>query len=380
MGNLIYADNAATTQLDKDALEAMLPFFNQEFGNPSNNYLFARFPRKAIEEARITISNCINARPDEIFFTSGGTESDNWAIKGIALKPQNKGKQIITSSIEHHAILHSCSFLEKIGYKVTYLPVNNQGHASIDNLREAIGTNTSLVSIMLANNEIGTIQNIEEASKIANDRSVLFHSDAVQAVGHIPIDVNTLGVDLLSASAHKFNGPKGVGFLYLRKGTNLLNWSSGGKQEYGRRSGTENVAGIVGMAVALKKNVDNLRANEIHLQRLSSLFIDKLYASGIDFLVNGDNCHRLPGNINISIKNQDGEALMHRLDLQGIIVSTGSACSSGKQDISHVIKSIGVPREYALGTIRISIGKNNSITDASAIADAIISIILSDSI
>jgi len=376
MGTLIYADNAATTQLDKDALEAMLPFLNQEFGNASNQYSFARFPRKAIEEARLIISNCINARPDEIFFTSGGTESDNWAIKGIALKTQNKGKQIITSSIEHHAVLHSCSFLEEIGYKVAYLPVSNQGHASIDNLREVIGTNTSLVSLMLANNEIGTIQNIEELSKIANDRRVLFHSDAVQAVGHIPIDVNTLGVDLLSASAHKFNGPKGVGFLYLRKGTDLLNWSSGGKQEFGRRSGTENVAGIVGMAVALKKNVDNLRANEIYLQRLSSLFFEKLTGSGIDFLVNGDNYRRLPGNINISIRNQDGEALMHRLDLKGIIVSTGSACSSGKLDISHVIKSIGVPREYALGTIRISIGKDNSIPDVLAIADAITSIIL----
>lgn len=379
MGNLIYADNAATTQLDKDAWEAMQPFLSQEFGNASNQYSFARLPRKAIEEARLIISNCINANPDEIFFTSGGTESDNWAIKGIALKTQNKGKQIITSLIEHHAVLHSCSFLEEIGYKVTYLPVNKQGHVSSDNLQKAISTNTSLVSLMLANNEIGTIQNIGELSKIACNGRVLFHSDAVQAVGHIPVDVNTLGVDLLSASAHKFNGPKGVGFLYIRKGMDLLNWSSGGKQENGRRSGTENVAGIVGMAVALKKNVDNLRENEIYLQMLSNLLIDKLTSAGIDFIINGDN-YRIPGNISISIRNQDGETLMHRLDLKGIIVSTGSACSSGKPDISHVINGIGVPQEYARGTLRISISKDNSITDVLTIADTITSILLRGSI
>lgn len=373
MGNLIYADNAATTQLDKDALEAMLPFLNQDFGNPSNKYSFAHFPRKAVEEARLIISNCINASPDEIFFTSGGTESDNWAIKGIALNTQNKGKQIITSSIEHHAILNSCSFLEQMGYKVTYLPVNHQGYISIDNLREVIDTNTSLVSLMLANNEIGTIQNIEELSKIAYDRRVLFHSDAVQAIGHIPIDVNNLGVDLLSASAHKFNGPKGVGFLYIRKGTEIINWSSGGKQENGRRAGTENVAGIFGMAVALKKNIDDMQKNITYVQKLSSVLLDKLSNSSIDFLLNGGKS-RLPGNINISLKNRDGEAIMHLLDLKGIIVSTGSACSSGKTDISHVITSIGVPPDYAKGTIRISIGKENSINDVLAIANALISV------
>ncbi len=374
MGSLIYADNAATTQLDKDALDAMLPFLKEEFGNASGVYSFARSPKKAITEARQIIANCINAMPDEIIFTSGGTEGDNWAIKGVALKYQNKGKHIITSAIEHHAVLHSCAFLEDLDYKITYLPVDNKGHVSIETLRESLRSDTMLVSIMLANNEIGTIQDICGFSEVVHKDKIFFHCDAVQAIGHISVDVKTLDVDMLSASAHKFNGPKGIGFMYLKKGTDLYNWSSGGKQESGHRAGTENVASIVGMAIALKTNVDNIQKNAAYLDRLSDEFFNKLSSSGVDFLVNGDS-NRLPGNINITIKNQDGEALMHRLDLKGIIVSTGSACSSGKSDLSHVIKAIGTPKEYAAGTIRITLSKDNTTDHVLSIAEAIASII-----
>jgi cysteine desulfurase len=376
MGRLIYADNAATTQLDKIAFDAMLPFLQEEFGNASSLYSFSRSPKKAIAEARQIIANCINAAADEIIFTSGGTEADNWAIKGVALKHRNNGKHIITSEFEHHAVLCSCSFLEELGYSITYIPVENNGHISAYKLSKALRTDTTLVSIMLANNEIGTIQNISEFSKIAHKNKTIFHCDAVQAIGHISVDVKTLDIDLLSVSAHKFNGPKGVGFMYLKKGTDLLNWSSGGKQENGHRAGTENVASIVGMAVALKKNVEKIDENTAYLDNLSKLFLAKLSNSNVDFIVNGDS-NRLPGNINISIKNQDGEALLHRLDIKSIIVSTGSACMSGKSDPSHVIKAIGTPQEYATGTIRISLSKDNTVEDVLAITEAITSIVAS---
>jgi cysteine desulfurase len=376
MGSIIYADNAATTQLDLEAFNAMRPFLQEDFGNASSLYSFSRSPRKAIANARQIIADCINSSPDEIVFTSGGTEGDNWAIKGIALKHRNKGKHIITSTIEHHAVLNSCHFLEEFGYQVTYLPVDNKGHVLIDTLAEALRPDTTLVSIMLANNEIGTIQDICGISKIVHNNNTILHSDAVQGIGHIPIDVKYLGVDLLSASAHKFNGPKGVGFMYLKKGTDLFNWFSGGKQENGNRAGTENVAGIVGMAVALKKNVEQIIRNMNYLDELSKLLIAQLFTYDINILINGDS-NRIPGNINISIKNQDGEAILHRLDIKGIIVSTGSACTSGKSDISQVIKAIGTPPEYANGTIRISLSKDNTEDDVLAIAEAIKTIVVS---
>lgn len=370
MRHLIYADNAATTKLDIDALSAMLPFLREEYGNVSSQYSFARSPKEAISNARKIIAECIKAKTNEIFFTSGGTESDNWAIKGTALKYRKKGNHLITSSIEHHAVLNSCSFLEDIGYEVTYLPVGSTGVVNTRELLKEIRSDTILISIMNANNEIGTIQDITELSKIAQERNIYFHCDAVQAIGHIQIDVKNLGIDLLSASAHKFNGPKGVGFLYKKDGTNLGNWSSGGKQENGYRAGTENVASIVGMAVALKKNIDLIDQNSNYLKKLTTIFLEKLNLLGEDFVINGD-INRLPGNINISFKDQDGEAIMHRLDLKGIMVSTGSACTSGKTDISHVIRAISTPKEYAAGTIRITLGKDNTIDEVLGIAEAI---------
>lgn len=379
MGRIIYADNAATTKLDKNAFEAMLPFLQEEYGNVSSEYSFSRSPRKAIAEARQIIASCINASPDEIYFTSGGTEADNWAIKGVALKNRDNGKHLITSKFEHHAVLNSCSFLEELGFNISYLPIESNGHISAKKLCNALRPDTILVSIMLANNEIGTLQDVGEFSKIAHNHKTIFHCDGVQAVGHISIDVKALDIDLLSASAHKFNGPKGVGFLYLRKGVDLLNLFSGGKQENGRRAGTENVANIVGMAVALKKNNEKINENATYLNRLTKLLLEKLSGSGVDYVVNGD-FNRLPGNINISIQNQDGEALLHRLDIKGIIVSTGSACSSGRTELSHVIKAIGTPKKYATGTIRITLSKDNTIDDVLMIAEAIKTVVESSSV
>ncbi|MBN2267246.1 MAG: cysteine desulfurase, partial [Candidatus Babeliaceae bacterium] len=291
-----------------------------------------------------------------------------------ALKNRNRGRHLITSAFEHHAVINSCCFLQELKYKITILPVERNGHVSTESLQKALTPETTLVSIMLANNEIGTIQSISNLTQIVHENNTLFHSDAVQAVGHIPVDVNNLKVDLLSASAHKFNGPKGIGFLYLRKGTEILSWSSGGKQENNIRAGTENVASIIGMAVALKKNVDNINEKMVYLRKLSDILLRRLTDAGVDFLLNGDS-DRLPGNLNISIRNQDGEALLHRLDLCGILVSTGAACNSGTSDASHVIKALGTPREYANGTIRISLSKDNTVEDVLAISEAIITIV-----
>lgn len=374
MNKIIYADNAATTRLDQDAYSAMLPFLQEEYGNASNTYSFSRIPKKAIEEARQIIAGCINATEEEIVFTSGGTEGANWAIKGVALKHSDKGKHVITSNFEHHAVLHSCSFLEELGYEITYIPVEENGHVSVEEIKKSILPTTTIISIMLANNEIGTIQDISGISKIISNGRTILHSDATQAIGHIKVDVKDLGIDVLSASAHKFNGPKGIGFIYLKKGTVLYNWISGGKQENDRRAGTENVASIVGMAVALKNNCKKLTESTLYLNTLSNIFLEMLNGSDIDFVINGDQ-NRLPGNINISIKDNDGEAIMHRLDLKNIIISTGSACTSGKKTISHVIKAIGTPKEYAEGTIRITLSKENTIEEVYTIGKAIISIV-----
>ncbi len=392
---MIYADNAATTKLLPSAFEAMKPFLLDEYANVSQPYAFSQKAKKALKEARKIIADCVGSLPDEIFFTSGGTESDNWALKGVVLS-DNTPKTIITSQIEHKAVLNSCLALERLGHKVIYLPVNREGvivkekspcqaKPDIPLYERGCGLPRNLttvhnydneikiVSVMMANNEVGTIQPIKELCEIAHKNGAIFHTDAVQAVGHIKFDVHELGVDLLSASAHKFNGPKGVGFLYMKKGTKYpLN--DGGAQEFGLRSGTENVAGVVGMATALKYNVENIDTNISKLKTLEDIIINKLTEAKIDFIRNGSN-NRVPGNVSLSFKNSEGEMLLHRLDLMGICISTGSACDSKKTQISHVLKAMQIPEEYAKGTIRISLGHNNTESEAKSIAEALIKIL-----
>lgn len=369
MKQFIYADNAATTKLDNDAFEAMKSFLLDEYGNASQPYSFARKPKQALKEARATIAQCINAEPEEIFFTSGGTESDNWAIKGVAFADSEK-HAIITSQIEHHAVLRTCEDVEKLGYPVVYLPVTTEGIVTTEALNSAITSNTHLVSVMFANNEIGTIEPIKELCEIAHRNGALFHTDAVQAVGHVQIDVKELGVDMLSASAHKFNGPKGIGFLYIKKGTPIRSYSSGGAQEFGMRAGTENIASIVGMAVALKKNCDALTTNIKHVGSIETILINRLSEAELFFVRNGKNT--LPGNISLSFPGFEGEIIMHRLDLMGIQISTGAACDSVNTKISHVLKAIKLSDDLAKGTVRISLGKSNTEIDAKLIAEALI--------
>ena len=355
---MIYFDNAATTRLDTDAFEAMKPYLLCDFGNASQPYSFSRKPKKALKKAREIIAKCINAFPEEIYFTSCGTESDNWALKGYYLSQNGKDVRIITSSIEHHAVLNCCKTIEKLGGRVDYLPVNSNGEIDTLSLEEIVSQN-SLVSIMFVNNEIGSIQNIKDLCSIAHKNNCIFHTDAVQAIGHLRIDVKDLGVDMLSASAHKFNGPKGIGFLYINKNMNLPSFIDGGSQEFGKRAGTENIASIVGMAAALKKNCELLEENTTRIKKMERLLMDRLYSSGLDFRRNGSG-NGIPGNISLSFRGIDGELLLHRLDLMGYSVSTGSACDGKKNQISHVIKAIGVNKEYAKGTIRISLSKDNT--------------------
>ncbi len=374
MKKIIYADHAATTKLSKKALMAMMPYLQENFRNPSTLYLSAQIPRKAIADARKEIATAIGSFSNEIFFTSGGTESDNWAIKNVLFSEEKCRNKIITSCIEHHAILNSCKFMEKFGYEVVYLPVDREGIISSDILEKEMGSNVALVSIMYINNEIGTMQNIKELAEITHKYGALFHTDAVQAVGHIEIQVDELGVDMLSASAHKFNGPKGVGFLYLKNGIKINSFITGGSQEMGKRAGTENVASIVGMSEALKENVLNLKENNRYLLSLERLFIDLFRKSNIDFIVNG-SINKNPGNISLSIADVDGEMLLHRLDLKGIEVATGSACDSLNNQISHVIRAIKVPEKYARGTIRISLGVDNTIEEIRIIVQELTAII-----
>ena len=369
MKKIVYADNAATTKLDIDAFEAMKPFLLEEYGNPSQPYAFSRIPKKAIKESREIIAECIGASPEEIFFTSGGTESDNWAIKGVGLSGEKK-PIIITSSIEHHAILHACEAMERMGFQVSYLNPNDEGVVLPITLEKAITDQTSLVSVMYANNEIGTVQPIEELCDIAHAHGALFHTDAVQAVGHVPIDVKKIGVDMLSASAHKFNGVRGTGFLYVKKGTAIVPYADGGSQEGGLRAGTENTAGIVCMAKALQVNCEKLSENQAHVKSLEKELLNKLKEKDIAFIRNG-GVDTLPGLISLSFAEKDGEAILHRLDLMGIAVSTGSACNSQDTEISHVLKAIKLDERYAKGTIRISLGRNNSYGDVEAIAEAL---------
>lgn len=369
----IYADNAATTKLDIDAFEAMKPFLLEDYSNASQLYSFARSAKNALKQARETIAQCIGALPEEIFFTSGGTESNNWVIKSSALADQAK-RTTITSQIEHHALLHSCASIERLGYPIVYLPVTTDGQLHPDTLERAIDDATRLVSVMMANNEIGTIEPISKLVAIAHKCGAMFHTDAVQAVGHIPIDVNELGVDMLSASGHKFNAPKGVGFLYIKKGIKLNPYADGGAQEFGMRAGTENVASIVAMARALEKNCSMMKDVDTKLSRMEEIFFQTLNIAKIDYIRNGSKLH-LPGNINISIKGISGEMLLHRLDLMGICVSTGSACDSANTQVSHVIQAIGIPQEYAEGTIRISFGRDNEENDGISVANAIVNIL-----
>lgn len=373
----IYADNAATTKLDIDAFEAMKPYLLEDYANPSGAYSFSKMAKRALKEARQTIAECINAEPEQIIFTSGGTESNNHAIKHFTVSSDIC--HVVTSAIEHHSVLYAC---ENSGFERFIVPVDRYGVVSADELEKVLGRDrpviascdSTLVTIMTANNEIGTIQRIKELSEISHRYGAVFHTDAVQAVGHIPIDVQAMGIDMLSASAHKFNGPKGIGFLYSRNGL-LQPYHHGGAQEFGIRAGTENVPAIVGMAVALKKNTKEMAHNTEHLLHLTETFLTVLRSAEIDFIINGHPTKRLPGNINISFKGRSGEGLMHMLDLKGICVSTGSACDSVNQQVSHVIKAIDVPADYREGTIRVTFGKDNSDQDAVDVANALIKMI-----
>lgn len=370
MKKKIYVDHAATTQLFPEALEAMLPYLKNEYGNPSTLYSFAREPHKAIEKSRKKIAEIIGADENSIYFTSGGTESDNWALKSIAFQYLGKRKRIITSSIEHHAILNTCKFLEKLGFEIVYLPVKHDGTVSVKELSKAINTETILISIMMANNEIGTIQNIFELAQEAHKHKIIFHTDAVQAIGHIPVNIKELGVDMLSASAHKFGGPKGIGFLYVSNRIKLNPYIDGGGQEKGMRSGTENVASIVGMKRALEISIDKIDNKMEYLSNLSEYFINDIKNVGLSFIINGSN-NRIPGSISISFKDVEGEMLLHRLDLKGICVSTGSACNSKNTELSHVLKAIDINRDYAFGTIRITLGLENTLDDIKYIVKTI---------
>lgn len=369
MKEYVYADNAATTRLSDKAFESMLPYLQNEYGNASQLYSFARLPKKALKEARQVIANCIGAQPDEIFFTSCGTESDNWVINGAV----QQHLPIVTSSIEHHAILRPCESAKRCGCSVSLLPVTKDGIVLSSSVKEVVHSSCGLLSVMYANNEIGTIQPIKELVTIAHENGWLMHTDAVQAMGHTRINVRELGVDMLSASAHKFNGPKGIGFLYIKEGINWPALIKGGTQEYGLRAGTENVASIVGMATALEENVASVCENEAYLTHLEEMLISNLSDSGVLFYRNGAGNH-IKGNISLSFPNRSGEAIMHRLDLMGICVSTGSACDSQDTQVSHVLKAIGLEETLAKGTIRISLGKYNTEQDVMKIVQVLIGI------
>ena len=370
---IIYLDHAATTATRPEVVDAMLPYFTENFWNPSSVYTPALNNRKVVDESRETIARSLGTTPENIYFTAGGSESDNWALKCTAEAYANKGKHIITSKIEHHAILHTCEYLEKKGFEITYIDVDENGILKLDDLKAAIRPDTILISVMFANNEIGTVQPIKELCDVAHENGSLFHTDAVQAVGHISINVHNLGVDMLSASAHKFNGPKGVGFLYIRNGIEILPYSDGGAQESGLRAGTENIAGIVGMAVALKNNCDALEENVKHVRGLESKLVDMLDNTGIQYTRNG-GADRLPGLVSLSFPGIEGEAILHRLDLNGICVSTGSACNSKSTEVSHVLQAIRLEDSYAKGTIRISLGKANTEDEVEAIFNALVKI------
>ena len=375
MKEYVYADNAATTRLSNKAFESMLPYLQNEYGNASQLYSFARLPKKALKEARQVIANCIGAQPSEIFFTSCGTESDHWGINGAV----QQHLPIVTSSIEHHAILRPCEAAKRCGCSVSLLPVTKEGIVLSSSVKEVVHSSCGLLSVMYANNEIGTIQPIKELATIAHENGWLMHTDAVQAMGHTRINVRELGIDMLSASAHKFNGPKGIGFLYIKEGIDWPSLIKGGAQEKGLRAGTENVASIVGMATALEENVISICENESYLAHLEEILISNLSRSGIVFYRNGAENH-IRGNVSLSFPNRSGESIMHRLDLKGICVSTGSACDSKETQISHVLKAIGLEEMLAKGTIRISLSKYNTEQDMIKIVQVLVGILKEESV
>ena len=371
----IYMDNAATTALCPEALSAMLPCFGEIYGNASSIHTTGREARKKLEEARKTVAACLNAMPQEIYFTSGGTESDNWAIKGAAFGNRHKGNHIITTQIEHHAVLHTCEWLEKQGFKVTYLPVDEYGLVDPKAVEEAITDETILISVMAANNEIGTIQPIPQIGRIARAHKVLFHCDAVQAVGAIPVDVQDWQVDMLSLSGHKFHGPKGIGALYIRTGAKVDIFMHGGAQERGRRATTENVPAAVGMAAALQRAVENQEETGMRLIAMRDRLIKGILDAIPYSRLNGHPLQRLPGNVNVSIQYIEGEALLLRLDLAGISASSGSACTSGSLDPSHVLLAIGLPHEVAHGSLRLSLSDTNTEQDVDEVLSVLPSIV-----
>ncbi|MCT8976930.1 cysteine desulfurase NifS [Clostridium sp. CX1] len=361
MNKKVYMDYSATTYTKPEVLEEMLPFFTEHFGNPSSLYSMSDVPRKAVNTARERVAKAINAEKEEIFFTAGGSESDNWILKGIAFANKNKGNHIITTKIEHHAILHACKFLEKNGFEVTYLPVDEYGIISLEDLKNAITDKTILVSIMFANNEIGAIQPIAEIGKLCREKKVYFHTDAVQAIGHVKIDVKEMNIDALSMAGHKFYGPKGVGAMYLRKGVKIENLIHGGGQEKGKRASTENVPGIVGMGKAIELATEELETEAARLRGLRDKLLNGLVEKVPYVKINGpigDN--RMPGNVNVSFIGIEGETLLLDLNDEGIYASTGSACASGSLDPSHVLLSIGLSHGVAHGSLRLSLGSGTT--------------------
>jgi cysteine desulfurase len=365
--NPVYLDNAATTPVSPAVLDKMLPYFLEHYGNASSIYSTGRDARKAIDAARRQAAQALNAKANEIYFTAGGSESDNWAIKGAAFMQRKKGSHIITTAIEHHAVLHTCQWLEKQGFTVTYLPVDEFGLVTAAQVEKAITPETILISIMAANNEIGTLEPIKEIAQAARAHKILFHTDAVQALGAVPVDVEDWGVDLLSLSAHKFHGPKGVGLLYIRTGARIDSIIHGGAQERGKRAGTENLAGIVGMSEALELAVRHQPQNSARLAALRDRLIAGIRESIPDVRLNGHPTLRLPGNANVSIRFIEGEAMLLRLDFAGIAASSGSACTSGSLDPSHVLLAIGLPHEIAHGSLRFSFSQDNQESDVDAV-------------
>ena len=371
MGRSVYADNAATTAVSAEVLEAMLPFYKEVYGNPSSLYSLGRDAKTALEEARARTAGCLGANANEIYFTSCGSESDNWAVKGAARAQRKKGKNhIITSAFEHHAVLHTCQALEKEGFEVTYLNVHENGIVHPDELEAAITDKTALVTIMYANNEIGTIQPIPEIGAICKKHGVLFHTDAVQAIGNVHIDVKEQNIDMLSLSGHKIHAPKGVGALYLRSGVSIENFMDGGAQERGRRAGTENVAEIVGLSVAMERACSTVDQRIARLTPMRDKLIHEILKIDRSRL-NGDLEHRLPGNVSFCFQGVEGESLLLMLDMKGICASSGSACTSGSLDPSHVLLSIGLPHEVAHGSLRLSFGDYNTMEDVDYIIETL---------
>lgn len=360
MSKLIYLDNAATTAVYPEVFEAMKPYFTELYGNPSSIYGFASKSKKAVEDARETIAGVIGAQANEIYFTGGGSESDNWAIKAAAEARKDKGKHIITSKIEHHAVLHTCEYLEKQGYEVTYVDVDEYGVIKLDELRAAVRPDTILITVMFANNEIGTIEPIREIGEIANEHGILFHTDAVQAFGHVPINVDDLHIDMLSASAHKINGPKGIGMMYLRNSVKIGPFIHGGAQERNRRAGTHNVPGIVGFGKAVQIAADTMEKRAAYETALRDRLIDGILEKVPHARLNGHRTERLPNNVNISFEFIEGESMLILLDQQGVCASSGSACTSGSLDPSHVLLAIGLPHEKAHGSLRLTLSEANT--------------------